>query len=370
MDFSTLKDFIKRYDFSFFLLSVVIFFFGVINLYSATHASISTSHASLYKVQIGWYLLSLVVGFAISFIQPKTYFRFAWLIYGFNVLLLLLVLFVGDTGMGAKRWLVLGPVRVQPSELMKLSVIFILARFYKKYHSEGMTGIKELIFPAILAFVPALLIIVEPDLGTGLLVLLVFFTIAFYRKLKWKTLGILAIAGVLSGALMYEFALKDYQKRRIKTFLNPSADARGSGYNAIQSKIAIGSGKFWGKGFKNSSQASLNYLPENHTDFVFSIFNEEHGFFGAILTIGLYLFLFFRFVKLASSVSRVFDSIVVIGIMSIFFWHTFINMSMVMGLMPVVGLPLPLMSYGGSSLLTFGICIGVATSISNARNMF
>ncbi len=370
MDFSSFKDFFKRYDFSFFLLSVVIFLFGIINLYSATHSSTSTAHASLYKVQIGWYLLSLAVGFGVSFIQPKTYFRFAWLIYGFNVFLLLLVLFVGDKGMGARRWLSMGPVRIQPSELMKLSVIFILARYYKKYNSEGETGLRELIFPFILTIIPALLIIVEPDLGTGLLVLLVFFTIAFFRKLKWKTLGILSIVGILSGGLMYQYGLKEYQKKRIRTFVNPTADARGSGYNAIQSKIAIGSGRFWGKGFKNSSQASLNYLPENHTDFVFSIFNEEHGFFGAILTIGLYLFLFIRMVKLASSVTRVFDSIVVIGIMSIFFWHTFVNMSMVMGLMPVVGLPLPLMSYGGSSLLTFGICCGVVTSVSNARNMF
>ncbi len=370
MDFSTLKDFFKRYDFSFFLLCTVIFFFGVINLYSATHSSLSTQHASLYKVQIVKYVFSIALGFGLSFIQPKTYFRFAWLIYGFNVFLLILVLFVGDKGMGARRWLLIGPVRIQPSELMKLSIIFVLARYYKKYNSDGDTGIRQMIFPAFLAFIPALLTIVEPDLGTGVLILLIFFTIAFYRKLRWKTLGVLAVVGLLSGAVMYEFGLKDYQKRRIKTFLNPSADARGSGYNAIQSKIAIGSGKFWGKGFKNSSQASLNYLPENHTDFVFSIFNEEHGFFGAILTIGLYLFLFFRFIRLATSVSRIFDSIVVIGIMSIFFWHTFINMSMVMGLMPVVGLPLPLMSYGGSSLLTFGICIGVTTSISNARNMF
>jgi len=218
--------------------------------------------------------------------------------------------------------------------------------------------------------IPTVLIVLEPDLGTGLLLLLIFFIMAFFRKLKWKSLGIIALVGIISGAAMYQFGLKEYQRNRIKTFINPTADAKGTGYNAIQSKIAIGSGKFLGKGFRKSSQASLNYLPENHTDFVFSIYNEEHGFFGSILLIGLYLFLFYRFIWLSMNVPKIFDSVVIIGLMSIFFWHTFINMGMVMGLLPVVGLPLPLMSYGGSSLLTFGICCGVATSISNSRNMF
>ena len=169
---------------------------------------------------------------------------------------------------------------------------------------------------------------------------------------------------------MYNFGLKDYQKRRILTFINPQADAKGSGYNAIQSQIAIGSGRWKGKGFRNSSQASLEYLPESHTDFVFSIFNEEHGFIGSFFLISLYFVLMMRFIWLAGSVLRFYDSILAIGIMSIFFWHTFINMAMVMGLAPIVGLPLPLMSFGGSSMVTFGICIGLATSLSNARKFF
>ena len=169
---------------------------------------------------------------------------------------------------------------------------------------------------------------------------------------------------------MYEYGLKEYQKKRIETFFNPTEDARGSGYNAIQSKIAIGSGKLFGKGFKNSSQASLNYLPENHTDFVFSIFSEEQGFVGSLFLVGLYLALFFRFLWLAQNVTRIFEGIVILGLFSVFFWHTFINLGMVMGLLPIVGLPLPFMSYGGSSLLTFSIICGMATSISNYRNFF
>lgn len=365
---SALVEFFKKYDFSFFIFSAIIFLFGVINLYSATHASSYMSE--LYKTQIGWYFFSLFIGIGVSFLTPKSFYRYSYAIYAFNIILLILVLVLGHKGMGAQRWLVIGPVRIQPSELMKITSVMALARWYSKHDVNQELGIKELIIPFIIVFIPTVLIVMQPDLGTGLLVLLIFFVVSFYRKLKWKTLLILFILGAVTGGLMYKFGLKEYQRRRISTFLDPTADARGSGYNAIQSKIAIGSGKIIGKGFKKSSQASLNYLPENHTDFVFSIYNEEHGFIGSLLLIALYIILFFRFIWLSQSVTRMFDSILGIGIMSIFFWHTFINMGMVMGLMPVVGLPLPLMSYGGSSLLTFGICIGLATSLSNSRNLF
>ena len=181
---------------------------------------------------------------------------------------------------------------------------------------------------------------------------------------------IIGIIGLFTGTVMYNFGLREYQKKRIITFLDPEFDAKGSGYNAIQSKIAIGSGQFFGKGFRQSTQGALNYLPENHTDFIFAIFNEEHGFVGSVFLIALYLALFYRLLWLASNVNKMFDSIVVVGVLAIFFWHTIVNMSMVSGLMPIVGIPLPLMSYGGSNLLTFGVCCGVVTSISNARNLF
>ena len=181
---------------------------------------------------------------------------------------------------------------------------------------------------------------------------------------------ILAVFGLVGSTVIYNFGLREYQKKRITTFIDPEFDAKGSGYNAIQSKIAIGSGQFFGKGFRRSSQGALNYLPENHTDFIFAIFNEEHGFVGAMFLVALYFALFYRLIWLASNVNKIFDSVVVIGVLAIFFAHTIINMSMVSGLMPIVGVPLPLMSYGGSNLLTFGICCGIVTSISNARSLF
>ncbi len=368
MNKAAVLEFLKKYDFSFLGAAAAIFLIGIINLYSATHSSSNMS--GLYRVQLAWFLISMLVAIIVSFVQPKTLLRYSYAAYAGNIILLFLVLVLGHKGMGAQRWLVLGPIRVQPSELMKITVVLALGRWYSRMRPDQELGFRSLIIPFAIALLPALLIIAEPDLGTGLLILLIFLVITFYRKIRWKTILIIGILGLISGSVMYKFGLKQYQQKRIMTFLDPDLDARGAGYNAIQSKIAIGSGRFWGKGFKNSSQASLNYLPENHTDFVFSIFNEEHGFFGSLVLISLYLILLYRFIWLANSVTKFYNSLVSMGIMAIFFWHTFVNMGMVMGLMPVVGLPLPLMSYGGSSLLTFGICLGIVTSFSNSRNLF
>ena len=359
---------IKKYDFSFFIISFLIFSIGILNLYSATHTS--THMAGLYKMQLLWYVLSLFAGLGVSFFRPKDFFQSAWVFYFFVLFLLVVVLLLGQEGMGAKRWLVFGSLRIQPSEIMKVALILVLARWIARRIPDQELGVKELVVPMAITIVPIVLIAMGPDLGTALVLLLMFSVVIFYKKIKWKTAGIFVLAGLVSGPLMYHFKLKEYQKKRIMTFLNPGQDSQGSGYNAIQSKIAIGSGQLVGKGLMKSSQASLQYLPENHTDFIFSIFSEEHGFLGALLIITLYAVLLMRFLWLADSVPRVFDATVLVGLMSMFFWHIFINMSMVTGMMPIVGLPLPYMSYGGSSLLAFNLCCGMATSISNSRNLF
>lgn len=361
---------LKRYDYSFFGICTAIFIIGILNLYSATHSHGVGPEQGIYKTQIMWFCISWMVGIGVSFIQPKNFYRLAYPSYLLCVMLLIMVLFVGHSALGGQRWIGIAGFKFQPSELVKMSVILVLARWYAKASPEQETGFKELIIPFLITFVPALMVIIQPDLGTGTLTLLIFFLITFYRKLKWKTIIIIGVIGLVTGTVMYNFGLREYQKKRIITFIDPEFDAKGSGYNAIQSKIAIGSGQFFGKGFRQSSQGALNYLPENHTDFIFAIFNEEHGFIGSVFLIALYLALFYRLLWLASNVNKMFDSIVVVGVLGIFFWHTIVNMSMVSGLMPIVGIPLPLMSYGGSSLLTFGICCGVVTSISNARNLF
>ena len=366
----TVIGFFKKFDFSFILSMYAIFFIGILNLYSATYNQTSTKLQGIFGSQMKWFVVANIVVLIVALFPPKTLFRLSYWIYAVNVFLLILVLVMGEKGMGAQRWLVIGGFRLQPSELMKISLALALARYYSRHLPEREMFLKSLIVPFLITIVPTVLIVMQPDLGTGLLLILIFLVVSFYKRLRWKSIGILACIGLVSGLLMYNFGLKTYQKKRILTFIDPQADAKGSGYNAIQSQIAIGSGRFLGKGFKNSSQASLNYLPENHTDFVFSIFNEEHGFFGSIVLIALYLTLLLRFIWLSGSVLRFYDSVLSVGIMSIFFWHTFINMCMVMGLMPIVGLPLPLMSYGGSSLITFAICIGMSTSLSNSRNLF
>jgi rod shape determining protein RodA len=361
---------LKKYDMSFLLAMLAIFFIGILNLYSATYSQSSIKGTNLYKVQTVWFLVSVVVALVVSFIRPKNFFRYSYIIYIFNLFLLLLVLVLGKTGMGAKRWLSLGFVSFQPSELMKLSVILALSRYFSKNSTGKEISIKDLIVPSFIAFVPAILIMAQPDLGTGGIIVLISAIVFFYKNLKWSSIFKILVLGSIVGLGMYHFGLKEYQKRRIQTFLNPHQDAKGSGYNAIQSEIAIGSGRLFGKGFLKSSQASLNFLPENHTDFVFALFNEEHGFFGSILLVFLYCILFLRFIWLSKICTKLFDSTLVVGVLSMFFWHTIINMGMVTGLLPIVGLPLPFMSYGGSSLISFAICIGLVTSVSNSRNLF
>jgi len=366
----TFLQILKRYDFSFIGNMAAIFLVGVLNLYSATHSQSHEGLDSLYKSQIIWFFLSITVAVVVSFVNSKTFERFSYVAFAFTLFLIFLVLLMGKVGMGAQRWLVIGPLRMQPSEFMKLGLVLALARFFTKVNPEKALGFKDLIMPGLITLIPAVMVIVQPDLGTGMLLIFIFCMMIFYKRLQWKTIFNLGIIAIFCGILMYNFGLKEYQRKRIHTFIDPYQDAKGSGYNAIQSEIAIGSGRLFGKGFKNSSQASLSYLPENHTDFVFAIFNEEHGFFGSVFLVILYLVFFMRMIWLASSVQRFYDSVLVVGIMSIFFWHTFINMAMVSGLLPIVGIPLPLMSYGGSSMLTFGVGVGMATSIANNKNLF
>ncbi len=361
---------LKRYDYSFFGICSAIFVIGILNLYSATHSQGIGPEEGLYKTQLIWFILSWIIGIVVSFIQPKNFYRLAYPGYLISVVLLIMVLVVGHSALGGQRWIGFGPLKFQPSEITKIAMVLVLSRWYSKASPEQEIGFRELIIPFMMTIIPAMMIIIQPDLGTGMLVMIIFFIITFYRKLKWKTIAIIAIFGMVGAMVVYNFGLREYQKKRITTFIDPEFDAKGSGYNAIQSKIAIGSGQFFGKGFRRSSQGALNYLPENHTDFIFAIFNEEHGFVGSVFLIALYLALFYRLLWLASNVNKMFDSIVVVGVLGIFFAHTMINMSMVSGLMPIVGVPLPLMSYGGSNLLTFGICCGIVTSISNARSLF
>lgn len=366
----SLKKFFKNYDFSLIIGMLFIGALGVANIFSSTHASSSIRLVNIYKSQTLWISISCIVAFAVSAFKPKVFLKLAYPAYIINIIMLLGVLILGTKGMGAQRWLVIGSFRIQPSELMKISLVLAMAKWMISRGASHSLGLKDLIVPGVFLMIPMGLIVKQPDLGTSLILLIVSSLMFFYKGLRWKSIAILLVTGIICGGVVYKYGLKEYQRKRIHTFVDPYADSRGAGYNAIQSAIAIGSGKLSGKGYMKSTQASLAFLPENHTDFVFSVFNEEHGFIGAIFLLFIYLAFIFRFVWIALNTPKMFDATVVIGIMSIFFVHIFVNMGMVMGLMPIVGLPLPFMSYGGSSILTFGICIGIVTSISNSRKSY
>jgi rod shape determining protein RodA len=294
----------------------------------------------------------------------------AYVVYFGNLLLLVAVLFIGKQVLGARRWLGFGGFTIQPSEFMKLSVVILMAKYFETDRTVGGLGLKDLLLPSVLVGIPAILIMMQPDLGTAMIILLTFGTLLLFIRIRPRTLILLGVCAAVAMPLMYSYGLKPYQKQRIHSFIDPMSDPKGSGYNSIQSMIAVGSGKMLGKGYKQGTQSQLNFLPEHHTDFIFSVFAEEHGFVGCILLLGIYLAFMITGMQIAYQSHDKFALLLAMGIMTIFFWHIFVNMGMVMGLLPIVGVPLPFLSYGGSSLLTSMFGVAILTNIANRKFMF
>ncbi len=342
-------------------------FLGLLHLYSA---SFLKEDFKLIFMQLTWISLGLGLSLTLSFIPLQIIYRLSYISYILLLLLVILVLFLGKIGMGAQRWLSLGPLRIQPSEFMKIGMILFLSRFFTDQDPEKDLDLKNFFISLFFVSFPALIIILQPDLGTAGLLFFIFLFFIIYKRFSKKFFIIFGFISLLSLFLLYAFGLKDYQRKRILNFLSPTQDIQGSGYNALQSKIAIGSGQFLGKGFKRSSQASLEFLPENHTDFIFALFNEERGFLGSFFLLSLYFFFILKALYLSQQAATFFNSLLCVGIASLFFWHVVINTSMCMGLFPVVGIPLPFFSYGGSSYLTFSLCTGILTAISKDRRLF
>jgi len=303
------------------------------------------------------------------FIDYRHLDRWSYVIYFFTLVLLIFVLYHGRVVAGSRRWIVLGMLRFQPSEIVKLSVIIVLGHYYSKVITDQGLSFKDLIIPLILTGLPCLFILKQPDLGTSGLIFLNASAMTWFVKVKKRTLLVI-IAILLICLPLGWFSLKDYQKERIQSFMDPNSDPLGSGYHVIQSKIAIGSGKMFGKGFLKGTQNDLAFLPEQHTDFIFSVLAEEFGFIGSITVIITYLMLILWILYVANSSKDVFSKIVSVGICAMIFWQVVINIGMVMGLMPVVGVTLPLISYGGSSIVTSLIGIGIVLNISMRRYIF
>lgn len=341
---------------------------GIVNLYSATSGG-EFPGTPLYLKQISWLLIGLAIMALVAFVDYHSYADVAYPAYGVSLLLLVGVLIYGMVTSGAQRWVKFGSISFQPSEFVKICIIVSLAKFFHRSPGRAGYSLRHLPVPFALVFVPMILILKQPDLGTAIILLLVFASILVFVKVRWSSLITIALAGGALVPILWRF-LKEYQKRRILTFLNPDLDPLGAGYQLIQSKIAVGSGGMVGKGFMHGTQCKLGFLPEQQTDFIFSGFGEEWGLFGALVVVGLYVAIILWGLRISVQAKDRFGAILSFGVVAMLFWHSFINISMVLGMMPVVGIPLPLFSYGGSFLLSTLIGVGLLLNVSMRKYLF
>ncbi len=357
---------VENFDWWLLVLTLLIGAIGLVTLYSSISPGTPSQESGLYPKQVIWFGVGLVVMVAAFLINYRTIDRFSYSIYGCGIALLMLVMVFGRLVAGSRRWLVLGPVSLQPSELFKVALILGLAHYYARVATPEGFRLRELLFPLALTLVPFALIVHQPDLGTALVLVLIAGSMTVFVKIERKSLIILSVLAAMAIPSVW-FFLKGYQKQRILTFLNPNLDPLGAGYHIIQSKIAIGSGMITGKGFLHGTQNVLSFLPEHHTDFIFSVLSEEWGFVGSVFLLLLFLAVILWGLNIAHGCRDPFGTIVAVGVVSMIFWQVFINVGMVMGLMPVVGVPLPLISYGGSSLITTLASIGLLLNIRMRR---
>jgi rod shape determining protein RodA len=359
---------IEHFDWGLLVLILLIAGTGLTVLYSAVMAGWQGDGLhSLFKRQLIWMGGGAVLMTGVLVFDFQKLNKLNLFIYAVCVTLLVGVFFFGQSGGGSQRWISFAGVSVQPSELMKIALIISLASIYATRVSPEGLNFRQLLKPAVFCIIPVGLIVNQPDLGTGLMLLLIAGAITLFVKVEKK---VALILGALSGCVLpvvWFFGLKAYQKSRILTFLDPDRDPLGTGYHIIQSKIAIGSGMITGKGFLQGTQNALAFLPEQHTDFILSVLAEEWGLVGCTVLLVLYFLLICWGLNIAYNCRNLFGSILAFGITSMIFWQIFINVGMVMGLMPVVGMPLPLVSYGGSSVITNMVGFGILLNISMRR---
>jgi len=360
---------VTNFDWTLLGIVMVICLLGVLNIYSAS-ATYKLVGAPYYLKQLNWMIFGLIISLLICSVDYHIFEDFAYWMYGMLLLLLLAVLLVGKKSLGATRWLDLGLFTIQPSELVKIGIILTFARFFNNYHAVGGLSVKDMIYPLALLGVPAGLIMKQPDLGTAILVILIALSMALFVGLRWSTLITFVMVTVPMAWIGWSYFLKPYQKNRILDFINPERSRLGSGYHIIQSKIAVGSGGLLGKGYVKGTQAQLRFLPEQHTDFAFSVFAEEWGFIGTLVLILLYLSLIMWGLTIARRCNDRLGALLAVGVTAMLFWHTVINIGMVIGLFPVVGVPLPFFSYGGTSMITSMVGVGILQNISMRKFMF
>jgi rod shape determining protein RodA len=402
-----LKD---KFDFGLIIPVIILFIIGLTAIYSSTFSN-AIAQGNFQK-QIIWGIVALIVFFITYSVPTNTFKQMTFPSYFIAIIFLIVVLLIGQRISGAKSWLAIGSFGFQPSEFAKLATILMLSKYLSRQNAD-IDAFKDLLFTLAIGFIPIMLILLEPDMGTAFVFIAMILTLIF-----WKGISVFAMFVVLSpgfvavsslfglyyffGALLFVLAmlfvfrkdiffsgsifafnlasgffadyvfkaLSPHQQKRIQAFIDPMSDPLGSGYNTIQAKVAIGSGGLFGKGFLEGNQTQLQFIPEQWTDFIYCVIGEEFGFVGAIITVGLFTFLFFRILKIATGSKDEFLSLLSIGILSVYFAHFIINIGMVVGIMPVIGLPLPFISYGGSSLVVNMIMLGILANIYRTRKNY
>lgn len=335
---------------------------GLIVLYSASGENIEV--VTHQAVRMGVALLGMLV---LAQTPPAALSRWSAWIYTVSLILLALVLVVGEVSNGAQRWLELGPFTFQPSELLKLAVPIVLASYFS--NRSLPPNIYHVMVAAIIIMVPVILIGKQPDLGTALMVAVGGFAVLFIAGLSWRLITFIGVLGIAAMPVLWFYFMHEYQRNRVITFLNPESDPLGTGYHIIQSTIAIGSGGLYGKGWLNGTQSHLDFLPERSTDFIFSVFSEEFGLIGVLVLVTLYLFVIARGLYIADRAQDTFGKLLAAGLVAIFFVYVSVNIGMVSGQLPVVGVPLPLVSLGGTSMVTLMTGFGLIMAIHTHRRL-
>jgi rod shape determining protein RodA len=360
---------LEHFDWPLVWATLALMSFGLVNLYSAT-ASSAEGTARLFLMQSAYAGIGIVLMALMVVIDYRVLERIAYPIYAVAVGMLILVKAIGVVRGGAQGWIPIGPVNFQPIESAKIAVVLALAKWFQDHPAVHGYRLWELIGPGIIVGIPVGLVVVQPDLGGAMLLLLMMGAIFLFVRIETWTLGLGAATALISVPLAYFFLLSPYQQDRILVFMNPNLDPRGKGYNTIQSKIAIGSGEFFGMGFNQGTQAKFRFLPSHHTDFIFSVLSQEWGFMGSTFTLGLFFTFLFFCLRTARRSKERFGALLSFGLASMFFWQIFVNVGGAIGLLPVTGVTLPFFSYGGSALLMNFIAVGLMLNVGMRRFMF
>lgn len=401
------QKFADKFDIQLFFPVLILLFIGLTVIYSSTYNHPTAS--GNFEKQLFWVIFSLVVFFIIYFLPPQLFRILAVPGYGLSIFFLLVVLFLGKSVYGAKSWLNFGPIGFQPSEFAKIGLIFFLS-YWLNTKKRDINNLKDIGIALLIGLFPVLLILMEPDMGTAIIFMVITLAMIFWSGISLFGLfvvlspsftffasmfgsayfiGALIIIAIilvtfkrnlftsaaifvmnLATGFILDYAVKflqPHQQKRIETFIDPLADPLGAGYNALQARLAIGSGGIWGKGFMEGNQTQLRFIPEQWTDFIFCVVGEEFGFLGSVVVLSLFLLLFLRLMRVATNLQNTYHSGILIGILTLLSCHFIINIGMNVGVMPVIGVPLPFLSYGGSSLLVNMMLLGVAMNISKNR---